>query len=352
MMHKTAGAVLALVACGTALAQSSVSIYGTTDLALTRSTSGNTTTTGLKEGGHTASRIGFRGTEDLGGGLDAHFVLEAGYDPATGAGTLPGPGIAFTRQSFVGIAGPWGQLDAGRMYTPMFYTLFKADPYGMNATFSPINLGTSIDAQPGMTPFAARSSNMLRYRTPTSSAFFADIAYAPGKAATASQRSGEFKGAAFGWSSKPWYVGYAVQRVRSGSATAPVASPAVSTYQALSASYQFPQITLYANATRAASRLPAVPTAKLFSVGASYPVTPFSNLILEVIQRKVDGSERSQLAWTLGYDHYLSKRTALYGRWLGLNNSGGASASLAGVAVVPNSGDGVRVLAAGIRHNF
>ena len=351
-MNKTACAVIALAACGTALAQSSVTIYGTTDLALTRATSGDTSTTGLKEGGHTASRIGFRGTEDLGGGLDAHFVLEAGYDPRSGAGTLPGPGLAFTRQSFVGFSGPWGQLDAGRMYTPMFYTLFKADPYGVNAVFSPINLVSATDAQPGLTPFAARSSNMLRYRTPASSAFIADIAYAPGKSQVASRRSGEFKGATFGWASKPWYLAYGVQRVRSGSATAPVASPAVSTYHALSASYQFPQLTLYAHAMRTSSSLPAVPSAKLLSVGASYPVTPVSNLILEAVRRKVDGSDRSQLAWTLGYDHHLSKRTALYGRWLGLNNRGGASASLAGVAVVPDSGDGVRVLAAGIRHNF
>ena len=351
-MNKTACPVLALAACGTALAQSNVTIFGTTDLALTRATSGDTSITGLKDGGNTASRIGFRGTEDLGGGLDVHFLLEAGYDPRSGAGTLPGPGLAFSRQSFVGFSGPWGQLDAGRMYTPMFYTLFRADPFGVNALFSPINLVTATDAQPGLTPFAARSSNMLRYRTPANSAFIADIAYAPSKSEAASRRSGEFKGATFGWSSKPWYVAYGVQRVRSGSATAPVADPAVSTYQVLSASYQFPQLTLYAHAMRNASSLPATRSAKLFSVGASYPVTPFSNLILEVVQRKVDGSDRAQLAWTLGYDHQLSKRTALYGRWLGLNNSGGASASLAGVAVLPNSGDSVRVLAAGIRHNF
>lgn len=351
-MKKTAGAVLALMACGSALAQSNVSIFGTVDLAMTRSSSGGTSTTGLKDGGNTASRIGFRGTEDLGGGLDAHFVLEAGYNPVSGSGTLPGPGLAFTRQSFVGISGPWGQLDAGRMYTPLFYTLFRADPYGVNAVFSPLNLLAATDAQPGMTPFAARSSNMLRYRTPAGSAFVADIAYAPSKSEADSRRSGEFKGANIGWQEKLWNVSYGVQRVRAGSAAAPVVNPAVSTYHALSASYQLPQLKLYAHAMRTTSSLPTTPSAKLFSVGGSYPVTPFSNLILEVAKRTVDGSDRSQLTWTLGYDYFLSKRTAVYGRWLGLNNSGGASASLAGVAVVPNSGDGVRVLSAGIRHNF
>lgn len=351
-MNKTAGAVLALAAWGSAWAQSSVAIYGTVDLALTRASSGGATTTGLKEGGHTASRIGFRGVEDLGGGLDAHFVLEAGYDPETGAGTLPGPALAFTRQSFVGLSGPWGQVDAGRMYTPMFYTLFKADPYGVNAVFSPLNLVSATDAQPGITPFAARASSMLRYRTPSSSPFIADIAYAPSKATAPSQRSGEFKGATFGWSRKPWYVAYGFQRARSGTATAPVAVPAVTTYHALSASYQFADLTLYAHAVRTTARQVAAPDARLFGLGASYPVTPVSTLIVEAVERKVSGSDRAQFAWTLGYDHHLSKRTALYARWLGLSNRGNASATLAGVPVVADSGDGVRMLAVGIRHNF
>lgn len=351
-MNKTASAVLALAAWSGAWAQSSVTIYGTADLHLSRDSSGGTTTTGLKDGGHTASRIGFRGTEDLGGGLDAHFLLEAGYTPESGAGTLPGPTLAFSRQAFVGLGGAWGQVDAGRMYTPMFYTLFRADPYGLNAVFSPLNLVAATDAQPGISPFAARASGMLRYRTPAASPFVADIAYSPSKAATASGRSGEFKGATFGWQRKPWYVAYGFQRVRSGTAAAPVAAPAVTTYHALSASYQFAALKLHAHAVRTTARGAAAPDAQLLALGASYPVTPVSTLILEAARRKVDGSGRSQLAWTLGYDHYLSKRTALYARWLGLNNRGGASASLAGVPVVADSGNGVRVLAAGIRHNF
>lgn len=351
-MKRTTGAILALASCAGAWAQGNVTIFGTTDLHLSRASSGGNTVTGLKDGGHTASRIAFRGTEDLGGGMGLNFMLEAGYNAGTGAGTLPGPGMAFTRQSFVGLSLPWGQIDAGRMYTPMFVTLFKADPYGLNAVFSPIHLLSATDAQPGITAFAARANNMVRYRTPAGNGFFADIAYAPGKATTLNSRSGELKGAGLGWTEKTWYVGYGVQRARSGSATAPVASPSVSTYQSLSASYEFTQLSVYAHAVRTSSDLPAVRPARLFSLGVQYPVTPFSNLIVEAVQRKVSGSERSQLAWTLGYDHHLSKRTALYARWMGVNNRGGASATLGGVAVAPNSGDGVRVLATGIRHNF
>lgn len=353
-MKKTSTAGLALAASSLALAQSSVTVYGTVDLYMAQAKSGNASSVRLEDGGQTASRIGFRGTEDLGGGLGVHFTLEGGFAPDTGAGTLPGPAISFSRQSFVGLSAPWGQIDAGRMYTPMFYALFKADPYGINSVFSPINLVAATDAQPGLTPFAARASNMVRYRTPASSDFFADIAYAPGESSAPSHQSGNFYGGSVGWASKPYYIAYAFQRARSGSAAAPVASPATTTYQSVSGAYELPAIglQLYANYVRNTSSLPGVGAAKLASLGTTYNVTPSSNLMFEAMQRKVAGTDRSQLAWTLGYDYYLSKRTVLYARWLRLLNRHGASASLATIAVAPNSGNGVRVLAAGIRHNF
>jgi len=353
-MKKTATAALALAACALASAQSTVSIYGTLDLYVAHARSGSASSTRLEDGGQTASRIGFRGTEDLGGGLGAHFTLESGFAPDTGNGTLPGPAMSFSRQSFVGFSAPWGQIDAGRMYTPMFYALFKADPYGLNSVFSPINLVAATDAQPGLTPFAARASNMVRYRTPASMEFFADLAYAPGESSAPSHQSGNVYGGNIGWARKPYYIAYAFQRARSGSAAAPVASPATTTYQALTGSYELPSIglQLYASYVRNASSLPNVPTAKLVNLGATYNVTPASNLIFGATQRKVAESERSQLAWTLGYDYYLSKRTVVYARWLRLLNRHGASASLATIPVVANSGNDVRVLATGIRHNF
>ncbi|QFZ83231.1 porin [Variovorax paradoxus] len=353
-MKKTATAGLALAASTLALAQSTVTVYGTVDLYVAHAKSGAASSTRLEDGGQTASRIGFRGTEDLGGGLGAHFTLESGFAPDTGNGTLPGPAMSFSRQSFVGFSAPWGQIDAGRMYTPMFYALFKADPYGLNSVFSPINLVAATDAQTGITPFAARASNMVRYRTPASMEFFADLAYAPGESSALSHQSGNVYGGNVGWARKPYYIAYAFQRARSGSAAAPVASPATTTYQALTGSYELPSIglQLYASYVRNASSLPNVPTAKLVNLGATYNVTPTSNLIFGATQRKVAESERSQLAWTLGYDYYLSKRTVVYARWLRLLNRHGASASLGTIPVIAHSGNDVRVLATGIRHNF
>lgn len=352
-MKKMTAAAWALALCGSAGAQSNVTIYGAADLYLNSARSGPTHLTRVEDGGNAASRLGFRGSEDLGDGLRANFVLEAGLSADTGAGTIPGPGLAFTRQSSVGLSGPWGSVDLGRMYTPMFYALLRADPYSVNTIYSPLNLIAVTDAQTGLTPFAARANNMLRYRAPADKPFVLDLAVGPGEASSPGQHSGDFYGGTIGWNAKSFYIGYAFQKVRAGSAAAPVASPATSTYQSIDASYAVtPALRVSANFMRNSRDVATTPTAKIVNASVEWSVNPTSRLLASVAQRKVDGTSRSQLAWTLGYDHFLSKRTALYARWLQLDNRANASVSLAGVPVVANSGDGVRSIGLGIRHHF
>jgi predicted porin len=191
---------------GNAMAQNTVTLYGTLDQYLGFSKSGPSHSTRLDDGGNTASRLGFSGSEDLGGGLRANFLLEAGFSPDTGGGTLPGPGLAFTRQSFVGLSNDWGRIDAGRMYTPLFYSLLRADPFNINSVYSPLNLISANDAQPGLAAFTARASNMLRYRTPAENRLVLDLAYAPGEASALSHRSGDMYGGNIGWNQKPFYI--------------------------------------------------------------------------------------------------------------------------------------------------
>ena len=94
----------------TAQAQSSVTLYGTVDAAVEHlsnaPTGGITRMPGLT-GGSAPSRLGFRGSEDLGGGLRAIFTLEQGI--SVDNGTLNQGGRAFGRQAFVGISAPWGR---------------------------------------------------------------------------------------------------------------------------------------------------------------------------------------------------------------------------------------------------
>jgi len=120
-------AALATVA-GAAQAQSSVSVYGILDVGysdkesttLTYSSSKNsysqtvTNTNGVTGvGAESTSRLGFRGTEDLGGGLKANFVVETGLNPAESTVSAWN-----TRQAYAGLQGGFGSLNVGTVYTP------------------------------------------------------------------------------------------------------------------------------------------------------------------------------------------------------------------------------------------
>lgn len=344
-------AALAALACVPAFAQGNLTIFGTVDQFIGHAKASEHSVMRLQDGGHGASQIGFQGHESLGGGWQARFRLEAGLSADTGEGTLPGPSLAFTRQSYVGIAGPAGSLDMGRMYTPLFYSVQRADPYGLNAVFSPLNLSAAIDAQPGQISFAPRVSNMVRYRSPAGRPLAVDLAYGFGEAAIPG-RSGDVQGGNVSWTQGPYYLAYGIQRARSGSAAAPVPHPYISTYQALSAAYREQRYQLFAHFMLNDSTHPAVNEARLWSLAGAWQLTVSSRVLAEVARRTVSGSERRQWAWTLGYDHALSKRTTAYARLLYVRNQGGSAVALGQIPVQPGSGDSGHLMGVGLRHSF
>ena len=121
---------------GAAFAQSSVTMYGVIDVAYGSHKTTNLDGTvarkssGIMDGNNAGNRIGFRGTEDLGGGLKANFVIEQGINPTSGDGFNKRVGTshhqvdgttAYTtgnnRQSYVGASGGFGEVRAGYQYT-------------------------------------------------------------------------------------------------------------------------------------------------------------------------------------------------------------------------------------------
>jgi predicted porin len=115
-------------------AQSNVKVYGIVDTGLEHLTNadaaGNSVTklTGL--GGSLPSRIGFRDTEDLGGGLSVIFQVENGFAPDTGG--LNQGGRLFGRQAFVGLTSPYGTFKLGRQYNMTYIVQAKSDTFGGN----------------------------------------------------------------------------------------------------------------------------------------------------------------------------------------------------------------------------
>jgi len=103
--------------------------------------------------GTVASRVGIRGSEDLGGGLRAEFVIENGFAPDMG--TAAQGGRLFGRQAWVGLSGGWGTLSLGRQYTMLFWSLLDADLLGPNM-YSAGSLDSYIPN--------ARTDNAIAYR--------------------------------------------------------------------------------------------------------------------------------------------------------------------------------------------
>lgn len=140
-----------------ALAQSSVTIYGSIDTAVeylshVGASGGSLTRMGALTGAG-ASRLGFRGREDLGSGLKADFVMEMGFSPDSGS--LGQGGRAFGRQVFVGLGGPWGTFSLGRQYNMIFWANLDADILGPN-----LHGNSSLDSYfPN-----ARADNALAYK--------------------------------------------------------------------------------------------------------------------------------------------------------------------------------------------
>ena len=134
-MKKSLIALAVLAASGAAMAQSSVTLYGVDDAGVTY-LNGNDNWSGVTSGNNLTSRLGFRGVEDLGGGLKANFVIEGGFnldngDGASGyAGAKAGEGFQFKRRSTVGLSGGFGEVRMGRELTAAYNATARYDVFG------------------------------------------------------------------------------------------------------------------------------------------------------------------------------------------------------------------------------
>ncbi|MDB5821920.1 MAG: hypothetical protein JWR21_624 [Herminiimonas sp.] len=158
---------------GVAQAQTSVTIYGSFDGGVRNLTNvnagGDTRLTVGSNGTYNSNRLGFKGVEDLGGGMNAHFNLETGFNTGTGnvesntASATSGNGFFWNRTATVGLGGAWGSVDIGRQYSLSFKTIGLYDPF--NYKYTGIIPLASIAAgnAPGSAIGGTRFSNDIQY---------------------------------------------------------------------------------------------------------------------------------------------------------------------------------------------
>ena len=316
-------AAIATLAAGAAMAQSSVTIYGR--LNLSAENQKNVTANGtVKALQNSASRIGFRGTEDLGGGLKAGFVLEHGFSPDTGT-----PSTAFWgRQSEVNLSGGFGMIRLGNFTSEAYYA--TAD-YISNHNH---DTGTSEDK---LYAYVGRNTNKIGYRTPE---------FVKGLTAEAAVSAGEGGGRT---RSYDFATNYTLGGLQLG---AGYEKNGTAKQYAVRAAYEFGPVLLGAYVQRDTNGYGANlgnrttgRVSAMYTFGASELHANFGRA---GDYSKLANSAASQA--TLGYNYNLSKRTKIYSFVSKVNN--GTALSYFGALGAGGRVLDTTVVAAGVRHNF
>ncbi len=342
-------AAAAVVGVPTAHAQpSSVVIFGNMDAKIAVGRGDGGTTYGVDSGGDSGSRFGVRGREDLGGGLAASFWLEAQLDSSTGVGTATntnntptgtstGSGLQWNRRSTVSLHGNWGELRAGRDYTPQFWNVNQMDPFLTNGVAANTML-LYTDAG----SVAARASNSLAYHLPANlGGVFGQATLWRGELAPgATEDDGNGGGFRLGYRTTAFDAAVAVAKTNYNSGDITTANIGVGLNLPgvrLTGAYQEDDV-----GERG--------TGKGYLIGAKVPVgAGFIRASYSAYKRVLAGNPEHKKA-ALGYVHTLSKRTIIYATLAHAENKGPAALALNRSPIT--AGGDATGFDLGIRHLF
>ena len=364
VVKKSMVAIAVLTSAGWACAQSSVTMFGIVDTDLAHGSGNTSSKTQITNSGSNSSRLGFRGTEDLGGGLSASFWLEAGINTDNGTGTATNSnnqtappaaaagqqGLTFNRRATVSIAGTWGEVRLGRDYTPQFWSLTAFDPFGTNGVGTGQNVSSSITGVTGI-----RASNTISYFLPGNlGGFYGWVQHYRGENSSnvANSRDGNGSGVRIGYASGPFNVALALSRTQylagdvqqnniAGSWDFGVAK--------LMGQYSSDRNDGLAGGSKGTGYL----LGGLIPVGVGEVRLALSRYETDqVVAGTLDHPATRKYA--MGYAHNLSKRTQLYATYARISNSGYAAATVSpalngSTGVGGGSSSGYDI---GVRHSF
>ena len=361
-MKKSLVALAILAAAGVASAQSSVTLFGVVDATVAHGSGsgiGSSSKTQLTNSGLANSRLGFRGTEDLGSGMSASFWLEAGVNNDNGSGlntntnnqatgSTGGGGLTFNRRSTVSLTSGLGELRLGRDYTPQFWNQTVFDPFGTNGVGTTQTLNSGIALQG---PVAVRASNSVGYFLPGNlGGFYGQFMYYMGENnqnGAATEDDGKGAAIRLGFANGP--VNVAIATSSTNYATTATGGDIKSTN--LGGSYNFGVAQAMALITRdKVESAPRNVTGKGALIGVLVPMG-VGQIRAAYSTYKTDaaGTPKSKKI-ALGYVHNLSKRTALYTTFARVTNSGGAAQALNGAVTAANGRSTGYDF--GVRHSF
>jgi len=352
-MKKSLIALAVLATAGVASAQSSVTLFGVVDATLAVGNGTVSDRTQLTNSGYNSSRLGFRGTEDLGGGMSASFWLEAGVNNDNGSGALTstnnqgaaaagGGGLTFNRRSTVSLTGGWGEIRLGRDYTPQFWNLTVFDPFGTNGVGTTQTLNSGLGG-----PVAVRASNSMGYLFKTGG-IYGQVQYYLGEnahgttPALATEDDGKGYGLRVGYAAGPVNVALATSSTKYATGNIRTTN--------LGGQYDFGVAKVMAHYNRDRVSAPANVTQTGYLLGGLIPMGA-GEIRLSYSRSKNNAAVSAKTnKYAIGYVHNLSKRTALYTTFARTSNSGGAAQALNGSVTAANSKSTGYDF--GIRHSF
>ena len=338
-MKKSLVALAVLAASGAAMAQSSVTLWGVVDAAISRASQNGVSKTYMTTSGNTSSQLGFKGTEDLGGGMSASFWLEAGLLNDTGAGATAGA-LAFNRRSTIDLTSGKVALRLGRDYTPSFWNHTVFDPFGTlgAGAGSNITLGGGSNGAAGANALtAARSNNsitLLYGIAPNggshglgSTGIYGSLMHALAENASGAPSVGKYTGGRLGYAQGP--LNAAISYANSNGAGATATSTLAYKEFNLAGSYNVGVANLMAHYGTNNSDTAGTKHTH-WGIGATIPVGAGSIPVSynRVKQNNAAGSGADQIA--IGYVYNLSKRTAVYTAYSRIGNKNGGNYTFLG----------------------
>ena len=320
-----------------AIAQTNITIYGVADIAVAvedTDAPGAGRRVALNSGNQSSSRLGFRGTEDLGGGMKALFNLEAGVSLDTGAADT----ALFGRRAVVGLEGGFGTLTLGREYTPIAGVAGPSDIFGQGFFGSNLSAFTS-------NRLTRRLSNSVNYKTPSFGGVKGSLVYGLGEQATGPSR--DTLGLAVNYANGPLFLGagyHVIERLAAGD----------DKEYAIGAGYKFGLVDVKANYL-VGDQTGANNKFEQFNIGASVGLGQ-GRLYANIQQNKIQSGAKGN-GFALAYSYALSKRTNLYTSYAMLRNNASGTFGLnsSSTNVTPAAtalGADPSVFAIGMRHTF
>ena len=367
------------LACGAAQAQSSVTLFGVVDVNVQRFDAGGVgKSTMVGNGGLSTSRLGFRGREDLGGGLYAGFWLEASLNPDTGEGrntntnnqpsgavaSAPGTtGIKFDRVAYVSLGGGFGEVRLGHDFIPTHWSSIFFDPFNANGVARAGNLTfAGVTAAP--LPTAITGSNTISYWLPPKLLGglygMAMVGLGENSSDAPNEDDGDFAGIRLGYASGPFDVAAAVTRTRNVSTAtigdythANIGGTWSTGFAKFFALYNVVKVDLAGgevqkNTAEVGAHIPVGSTGRIRVSYAVLDDRSDAGLLNANGSARRDNDAR-QIG--VGYVHDLSKRTAVYTSYARLKNRGQAVYTVSGNRA-PSPGRNSSGLELGVRHLF